>query len=87
MQKRQITPAYIIFYILFLPDTWQILIGIIAAILLVPLIAEPGMKTAGIGMLYIMITTIGYAASRAVGRWVAQGLRKMILGGKQQEKV
>ncbi len=83
MQKRQITPAYIIFYILFLPDTWQILIGIAAAALMVPLIMQPDMGTGARVMLYLMTATIGYAASRAVGRWVAQGFKKMILGVKR----
>ncbi|MEZ4528072.1 MAG: hypothetical protein R2941_19355 [Desulfobacterales bacterium] len=83
MQKREITPAYIVFYILFLPDTWQILIGIIAAFLLVPLLVQPDMGTAARGMLYLMTATIGYAASRAPGRWIAQGFKKMILGVKR----
>lgn len=82
MQKRQITPAYIIFYILFLPDTWQTLIGIAAAVLMVPLIVRPDMGTAAIGMLYIMMATIGYAVSRSPGKWVANGFKKLILKNK-----
>ena len=87
MQKRQITPTYIIFYILFLPDTWQILIGIAAAVILAPLIVQPNLGTPGKIMLYIMIATIGYAASRAVGRGISQMFKKLILGGRQQEKI
>lgn len=87
MQKRQITPAYIVFYILFLPDTWQILIGIVAAVLLVPLIVQPDMGTPARIMLYIMTATIGYAASRAVGRWVAQGFKKLILGAGESGRM
>ena len=83
MSKRQLTIRYIIFYILFLPDSWQVLTGIIAAYFLAPLIE---LRDPGIGaraMLFIMIAAIGYAASGIPARWITRILVKWILGEKR----
>lgn len=82
MGKRPLTPSYVIFYILFLPDSWQIVIGIIAAVLITPYIVPPHMGQVGRAALYVMIATIGYAASRIIARRITQGLKKLILGDK-----
>ncbi len=82
MGKRPLTPGYILFFILFLPDTWQILIGVLASWLLTPVIASPGMKPVAAAVLYIMVATIGYAAARGPGRGIARMLKKLILGDK-----
>ena len=84
MQKRQRTFSYYIFYMLFLPDTWQILIGIAAAYLLAPLAMSSG-DVNSLGewlMLYIMIATIGYTVSRLPARCICRIIKKMILGDK-----
>jgi hypothetical protein len=80
--KRKLTPGYIIFYILFLPDTWRVLIGIIASYLIVPAIASSEMHYTGRVMFYIMLACIGYAASAVPSRWITQGLKKWILPNK-----
>jgi hypothetical protein len=78
-----LTPGYIFFYVLFSADTWRILMGIIAAWLLVPSIAPPEMGTGGRTMLYIMSAAIGYAASGVPARGITRILKKRILGGRQ----
>lgn len=79
MHKRPLTFGYIFFYILFLPDTWQILIGIVAAGLLTPYVVSPDMGDAGRAILFIMIATIGYAASVVPARRIAGFIRKRVL--------
>ena len=82
MNHRRRTPGYIIFYILFLPDTWQIVIGIIGAYFLTPAILSGEMGTTAITVLYIMIATIGYAASRGPARGITRVLKKWVLGDR-----
>ena len=80
MSKRQLTIRYIIFYILFSPDSWQVLTGLIAASFLTPLVALPDKGYGARAILFIMIGTIGYAAARIPARGVTQILKKWILG-------
>ena len=83
--QRPLTFAYIAFYLLFLPDTWQILIGLAAAYILAPraLSAQSGVFESV--MLYIMIATIGYAASRLPARGITRLIRRLILGKRFSE--
>ena len=82
MAKRPVTPAYVIFYILFSPDTWRIVMGIIFAVLLVPHIVKPDMTMPARGVLYIMVATIGYAGSGLPARGITKLLKRLILGDK-----
>jgi len=82
LNKRPITISYIIFYILFLPDTWRILMGIIFSAFLAPLAVTPEMGIRGKILIYIMIATIGYSASGIPGRWISKMFKKLILGDK-----
>jgi len=83
LPKRALTLSYMLFYILFLPDTWQILIGIVAACILAPRAISANSGVFGSIMLYVMIATIGYAASRLPARGIARVIRKLILGNRQ----
>jgi hypothetical protein len=83
LPRRPLTPTYILFYILFLPDTWQILVGLFAAYILAPRATSPQTGLFGSIMLYIMIATIGYAASRLPARAVTGLIKKWILGDRQ----
>lgn len=85
LTKQQRNASYIFFYILFLPDTWRILIGLLAAIILVPAIATPKMDVLGRVVLYLMITAIGYAASSAPARGITRLLKNLILGGERKQ--
>ena len=78
--KRPLTPSYIIFYILFAPDTWRIICGFLLAIFLAPYLVKPDMAMAGRTMLYVMVAAIGWAISGKPARLVADGLKRAILG-------
>jgi hypothetical protein len=81
-KKRPLTPGYVIFYIIFLPDTWQALVGLLAAFFLTPLILSPEMGVSAEILLYIMIATIGYAASRGPARGLTRMIKKWVLGDR-----
>jgi hypothetical protein len=80
--QRPLTFTYVVFYILFLPDTWQILIGLAAAFILAPRVISAQTGVFGNVMLYVMIATIGYAASRLPARGITRLIRKLILGDR-----
>lgn len=83
MTKRPVTPAYVVFYILFLPDTWRIVMGIILAAVLAPHIAKPDMTVIARGVLFIMVATIGYAASGLPAGGITKVLKRLILGDRR----
>ena len=80
--KRPITPGYVLFYILFLPDTWQVLIGVLVAVFVAPAVLSPEMTTSAQVMVYLMVATIGYAASRGPARGITRMIKKWILGDR-----
>lgn len=82
MSKRPITAGYLIFYVLFLPDSWQALMGLIAAYLAVPMVTTPEDGTSKIVLVFIMLATIGYAATRPIAKGITRMLKKLILGDK-----
>jgi len=86
LQKSPKSISYYIFYALFLPDTWQIIIGIATSYILTPLAMPHGSGLFGRVMLYVMIATIGYAASRMPARGICRIIKKMILGDKLNSK-
>ena len=80
MKKRKITLAYIVFYILFLPDTYRILIGLTAAWFFTPYVIESRpMPREGNFVVWVMIATIGYAMSTRIGNVVSDWMKNMIL--------
>ena len=81
MKKHPLTPAYIFFYLLFSPDTWRILTGVLMATLLVPsLTAARELSPAGKGMVWIMVAGIGYGFSGMPAKKLAAFLRRKIVG-------
>ena len=82
MAKKKLTLTYVFFYILFLPDTWQVIIGITVAYFFVPAILKPDMGTGAIIMLYIMCAAIGYALSVKPGKWISTVIKRLILSDK-----
>lgn len=86
MKKRKITLSYIFFYILFLPDTYRIIIGIIAAWLLAPYVVEASQTIErGAFMIWIMIAAIGYSVSAPVGKIVSEWMKKIVLADRYKK--
>jgi len=76
--------SYIFFYILFLPDSWRILMGIIFSGLLTPLIFTPDIDFSGRVVICIMMAFIGYSATGVPARWITEQFKKLILGDKKR---
>ena len=79
-RKRPFTPTYIAFFILFSPDTWRILAGVLLALVFTPYIMPPDLSTAAGAMLHLMVATIGWAISNRPARWITGWLKKGIVG-------
>lgn len=82
LARKAIRPAYVFFYILFLPDTWRVLMGAGVAYLLVPTILPPDIDLAGRMVIYIMCATIGYAVSGIPGNAISRLLKRLVLGDR-----
>ncbi len=77
--KRPLTPAYIIFYILFWPDTWRMLTGLLLSLLFTPHILPADMGMPGRAMLYVMVAAIGWALSGRPAGWITGRLKKLFI--------
>jgi hypothetical protein len=82
MPQRPKTPTYYVFYLLFSQDTWRLLAGFIAALLLVPNIAPADIGRPGRIMLYVMVLAIGWAATAKPAQWITTALKKYLLGDR-----
>ena len=66
---------YVVFYLLFSPDTWRILIGLLAALIIGPKATAGGdYGTAGQTVIWLMILVIFYVLSAPVGRFISKRL-------------
>lgn len=84
MKKRKITLSYFIFYILFLPDTYRIIIGILAAWFFTPYVVETRpMPREGGFVIWVMIATIGYAISTRIGNSISDWMKNIILPARK----
>ena len=83
MGKRPLTVSYIVFLVLFSPDTWRIVIGLAVAFFLAPPVVQPNHGVMGAGVIYFMFASIGYAFSARPGHWISDSLKKLILGDRQ----
>ncbi|MBA3030283.1 MAG: hypothetical protein FP816_15930 [Desulfobacteraceae bacterium] len=79
MTKRPVTFTYIVFYLLFLPDFWQVLVGILASYFISPKVITREHDLVSQILVYFMLAVIGYAASRPLGKGISGLLRKWIL--------
>ena len=67
--------VYVIFYLIFSPDTWRILIGLLAAIIIGPKIVVGGnYSPSGQVVIWLMILALGYVLSAPVGRYISKKL-------------
>ncbi len=86
MKNRKITLPYIFFYILFFPDTYRILIGLLMAWLFAPfVIASKPMPHSGEFVVWIMVATIGYAVSARIGNLIADRLKDIVLPHRKDQ--
>lgn len=83
MARRPVTPAYVIFYILFLPDSWRILIGFAAAAIFDHFFTGSEADAVGRTIIFLMAAAIGYAVSSVPGRLIAGMMKKLILEGRR----
>jgi hypothetical protein len=66
---------YIALYLIFSPDTWRILIGLIAALAIGPkVVAGSSYSPAGQVLIWLMILTLGYVLSAPIGRFISKQL-------------
>ena len=66
---------YVVFYLIFSPDTWRILIGLLAALLIGPrVVADGSYSPAGQVVIWLMILALGYVLSAPIGRFISNGL-------------
>ncbi len=77
--KRPLTVTYIIFYILFAPDTWRILGGFLLAVVFAPYVVKHDMALVGRTMLYVMVAAMGWAICGKPAQWIAAGLKRVFL--------
>lgn len=83
MRNRPLTVRYVIFYGLFSPQSWQILIGLIIAYLLTPVINMPDGGLPARMVVFVMIAVIGYEVFRIPARWITRKLIRWILGDQR----
>ena len=65
--KRPLTPTYMVFLLLFAPDTWRILMGFVISVLLTPEIVPPDLMGAYSGLRLILLSAGGMISMPVVG--------------------
>ena len=66
---------YIVFYLIFSPDTWRILIGLLAALIIGPkVVANGSYSPVGQVVIWLMILALGYVLSAPIGRFISKRL-------------
>lgn len=70
---------YIVFYLLFSPDTWRALIGLAAALIIGPRATAGGnYGPAGQTIVWLMILVIFYVLSAPVGKFISRRLTSIV---------
>ncbi|MBL0716023.1 MAG: hypothetical protein JJV98_20240 [Desulfosarcina sp.] len=77
-KRKRRGPVDFLFYFLFTPDTWRILIGTVSAVILTPWLLPVDRTGMGRYVLFIMIVVVGWAITGVPGRWIAQRLQNLI---------
>ncbi|MFO8083121.1 MAG: hypothetical protein R6U27_02225 [Desulfobacterales bacterium] len=86
MKKQKIGVSYIFFYILFFPDTYRIIIGLLVAWLLAPSVIGSRLMTQAEGfMVWLMIAVIGYTISGRIGNLIADRMKNFILPDRKNK--
>ena len=82
--NRPKTPTYLVFYLLFSPDFWRILLGVAVSIVATPHLAPMNMAAAGRAMLYVMVAAIGWTITAAPARWISRAMKTLIIGDRRR---
>ena len=81
MPKRNLTPAYLFFYLLFTPETWRVLLALLFSLVSATFVIQVRpLGTGGQIVLGLMLMGIGWTLMERPGRWIAAFLRKRIVG-------
>jgi len=64
-----------VFYLLFSPDTWRVLIGLLAAMVIGPrIVSGSSYSPTGQVVVWLMILALGYVLSAPIGRFISKRL-------------
>lgn len=77
---RKRTPAYLFFYLLFAPDTWRLLLGLLLARLALPYLAPAALPGVSRALIFVMLAAIGWVLAAVPGRGIARFLQHRITG-------
>ncbi len=80
MPREKLTPLYVLFYVLFSPDTYRVLAGIVCGAVLMPKLLPQETTVLGKYVLFLMLFCIGWAASGVPARWIAGRLQSLVSG-------
>jgi hypothetical protein len=77
-KKNRLTPAYIVFHLLFSEDTWRVAIGIVMAVLTAP--ALRAFDHTGIGryVMFVTVVVVGWAIAKSPSQWIVRQLRLLL---------
>ncbi len=79
MTKRRLSASYFFFYLLLSEDTWRILAGLLAAVMIGPLVTQArNLSPGGEVMVWLMILAIGWSISGWPARKITTALQRAI---------
>jgi hypothetical protein len=76
--QKRLSPLYVVFYILFSPDTWRVLFGVAIAAYGTPRIMgmTEQITTLGRYVIFLMLAAIGWVVFARPARWIATRLQR-----------
>ncbi len=79
MPNRPLTFSYLFFYLLLSPDTWRILIGFVAAVVLGPRLTQArNFSQTGEVMIWLMIMAIGWTVTAWPAKKITSALQRAV---------
>ena len=76
-KRQRRGPVFFLTYFLLSPDTYRILAGTVAAVILTPRLLPVDRTGMGRYVLFIMIVVVGWAITGAPARWITQRLQSL----------
>ncbi|MFO7713524.1 hypothetical protein [Desulfosarcina sp.] len=85
MQKRPLSVAYILFYLLFSEDTWRIAAGFVCAVFFGPLLTQGrNLSRGGEVMVWLMILAIGWSLTAWPAKKITAALQRALKAASKQ---